>query len=74
MTATYDIWFRNPLDIMENILGNPEFAEQMDYVAKEVRGEDGERVYIDLMSGDWAWEQSVRCPLSYPILDSYLVG
>jgi hypothetical protein len=74
MTATYDVWFQNPLDVMENILGNPEFAEHMDYTVKEVRGEDGERIFVDLMSGDWAWEQSVRRPLPYSTPNSYGLG
>ncbi|KAJ3519338.1 hypothetical protein NMY22_g13253 [Coprinellus aureogranulatus] len=58
MEASYDVWYRDPLEVMEAQLGNPEFADHIDYAAKEVRGDDGQRLYTDLMSGDWAWEQS----------------
>lgn len=69
MTASYDVWFRNPLDVMEAQLGNPEFAEHIDWAAKQVKDENEKRQYIDLMSGEWAWEQSVRrLTFSFPII------
>ncbi|TEB25834.1 hypothetical protein FA13DRAFT_1636945 [Coprinellus micaceus] len=61
MTAKYEVWFRDPLEVMEAQLRNPEFANHIDYAAKEVKGaEDGKRQYVDLMSGDWAWERSTQ--------------
>ncbi|KAJ3497906.1 hypothetical protein NMY22_g19653 [Coprinellus aureogranulatus] len=56
--ADYEVWYRNPLDVLEGQISNPEFAEHMDWAAKVVKGQDGKRQYVDLMSGDWAWEQS----------------
>jgi hypothetical protein len=59
MTAKYDVWFQNPLTTIENQLANPDFEGAVDYAAKHVtRG--GKREYKDLMSGNWAWKQSVR--------------
>ncbi|KAJ2912313.1 hypothetical protein MD484_g8095, partial [Candolleomyces efflorescens] len=59
MAGEYDVWYRNPLDVMEAQLGNPEFAQYIDYSPKEVRDvKTGRRQYMDLMSGDWAWEQA----------------
>lgn len=57
-SASYEIWHRDPLRVMENQLGNPDFAKDMDYVPKQVY-KDGERQYTDLMSGNWAWQQAV---------------
>jgi hypothetical protein len=63
MTSEYDVWYRNPLDVMEAQLGNPEFASCIDYAPKEVKNAgNGQRQYIDLMSGEWAWEQAVIVP------------
>lgn len=59
MTAEYEVWFRNPLEVLESQLGNPEFAEHMDWAAKKIYSENGKRQFVDLMSADWAWEQSV---------------
>jgi Plavaka transposase len=57
-TATYEVWHRDPLRVMENQIGNPDFSKEMDYAAKQVF-KDGKRQYTDLMSGNWAWDQAV---------------
>ena len=58
-TAEYDLWFRNPRDIIKNILANPDLDGHVDYVAYQ-EFNDEQRQYGDVMSGDWAWRQSVR--------------
>lgn len=55
----YDVWYRNPLSVLRNQLGNPDYASEMDYAPKEVRDENDKRRYCDFMSGDWAWRQAV---------------
>jgi hypothetical protein len=71
MTTEYTIWYRDPRQLFRNMLGNPEFAEYMDYAPLRQFGpsEDGDefvREYENFMSGDWAWKQAVRpCILSY---------
>jgi hypothetical protein len=60
MLASYDVWFRDPQKILDNQLCNPDFNHEIDYAAKQVFGEDGQRKYQDLMSGQWAWNQSVN--------------
>lgn len=58
-TTKYDIWFRNPREVVKGILGNREFDGHIDYSAYQ-EFEDSKRRYCDMMSGDWAWRQSVR--------------
>ncbi|KAG1797820.1 uncharacterized protein HD556DRAFT_1306412 [Suillus plorans] len=36
---------------------NPEFAGGIDYAPRQVFGEQGQRVWTDLMAGNWAWGQ-----------------
>jgi hypothetical protein len=68
-TTVYDVWYRNPCRVIENILANPEFDGHIDYAAyREFNGE--KRQYGNMMSGNWAWRQSVRImrsafPLDY---------
>lgn len=65
MKKEYDVWFRNPLDVLEGQIGNPDFADEMDYAPKEVFGQKNKkRQYTDLMSGQWAWKQAVCFPSS----------
>lgn len=57
-TATYEVWHRDALQVMENQIGNSGFANEIDYAPKQVY-KDGKRQYTDLMSGNWAWDQAV---------------
>ncbi|KAG5649226.1 hypothetical protein H0H81_005273 [Sphagnurus paluster] len=57
MTASYEVWFRDPLKIMESQISNPNFDGEIDYAPKQVFGPDGQRIYRDMMSGNWSWEQ-----------------
>lgn len=57
----YEVWFRDPRKVIKAILGNSEFNGHIDYSAYQ-EFEGSQRQYRDMMSGDWAWRQSV-----YPI-------
>ena len=45
--------------VLEHQLVNPDFKGEIDYAAKVVVDEDGHRKVCDLMSGQWAFEQSI---------------
>jgi hypothetical protein len=60
MLAEYDVWYRCPLTMLEQQLGNPQFSSDIDYAAKVITDENGQREVGDLMSGQWAWDQSVE--------------
>ena len=59
MTASYEVWYRDPLCTMEQQIGNPDFAEEFDFAPKQIFDQDDKRQYTDLMSGNWAWQQAV---------------
>jgi hypothetical protein len=66
-TTEYEVWFRNPREVIKGILRNPEFDGHIDYSAYR-EFDDSQRRYCHMMSGDWAWRQSVRdIRLSYII-------
>ncbi|KAF9553011.1 hypothetical protein CPC08DRAFT_646180, partial [Agrocybe pediades] len=54
----YEIYFRDPLTVLKNQLGNRDFASEMDFSPKQVFDECGSRRYCDFMSGEWAWRQA----------------
>jgi hypothetical protein len=54
------VWFRDPREIIQDMISNPDFKDEVDYSAKRVFGAAGKREWKDFMSGNWAWEQSVR--------------
>ncbi|KAI5989293.1 hypothetical protein EDD15DRAFT_2198580 [Pisolithus albus] len=59
MHDEYDIWFRDPHEVVQNMLANPEFAKEMDYRPfREYDTKSSTRRWQDFMSGDWAWRQA----------------
>lgn len=61
MKAEYDVWFRNPRRLVQNLLSNPDFKSDFDYMLFQERV-DGVHRLQDFMSGNWAWNQAVRFP------------
>ncbi|KAF8328733.1 hypothetical protein F5887DRAFT_897430 [Amanita rubescens] len=56
---SYDVWYRDPLEIIKMQLGRRDFVGEIDFAPKEVRdSETNVRRYQDFMSGEWAWEQA----------------
>ena len=59
MTREHDVWYRNPREVIKNMLASTDFDGHIDYAAyQEFNGE--KRQYGNMMSGDWSWRQSVR--------------
>ncbi|KAI5998603.1 hypothetical protein EDD15DRAFT_2386521 [Pisolithus albus] len=59
MHDKYDVWFRDPHKVVQNMLANPEFANEMDYQPfREYDAKTSTRRWQDFMSGDWAWRQA----------------
>ncbi|KAG6818873.1 hypothetical protein H0H93_000723 [Arthromyces matolae] len=56
MTDKHEVWFRDPLLVLEDQLGNTEFAKELDVAPKRVF-RHGKRRYRDVLSGNWAWRQ-----------------
>lgn len=58
MNEGHEVWFRDPLSVVEDMFANPELFEKMDLAAKRVFRHN-KRQYKDVMSGNEAWDQSV---------------
>lgn len=59
MTSKYDVWCRNPLDVIRNLLANPEFKGEFDYAPYREFDHHLCRQYGNFMSGNWAWRHAV---------------
>lgn len=58
-TADYDIWFRDPRLLVQELIANPEFKGQFDFTPFQEYSADGQHRFENFMSGDWAWKQAV---------------
>jgi hypothetical protein len=59
MSEDYDVWYRDPHEVVLDMLARTDFNGEVDAAPFREYGADGKRVYHDFMSGDWAWKQAV---------------
>lgn len=59
MTVQQEVWYRDPRILVHGILANPDFKNDFDPCAYREYNFEGNHRYIDFMSGNWAWRQSV---------------
>ena len=62
MNGTYDVWFRDPRLVAQNMLANPDFEGEIDYAVTQQfeREVPHQRRLQNFMSADWAYAQAVR--------------
>jgi hypothetical protein len=59
MTDKHDVWFRDPLKLVHNMLSNADYKDEFDYAPFQEHNQDGNHQFQDFMSGNWAWKQCV---------------
>jgi hypothetical protein len=60
MLESYELWFRDPAHVFADLLANPDFDGEWDSAPLRQYDSSGDRVWKNLMSGNWAWQQCVR--------------
>ncbi|KAG1866909.1 hypothetical protein F4604DRAFT_1881740 [Suillus subluteus] len=59
MNQQFEVWYRDPREVAQNILANPDYVNKFDYCPFcEYSVDKDEHCYQDFMSGDWAWQQA----------------
>jgi len=65
MTTPTEIWYRNPRQLIHDIIGSPDFQDEIDYVPyHEYVGHQNNHRFHDFFSGDWVWKQAVSINIS----------
>ena len=59
MTDHHTIWYRDPNEVVKNLLANPDFVGEMKLGPHRDYDAAGQRQYSDFLSGDWSWAQAV---------------
>jgi hypothetical protein len=67
MDEKYEVWYRDPRKIVHNMLDNPDLHGEIHYASFRDYDEFEEREYMDFMSANFSWEQSVRM---FPLLST----
>jgi hypothetical protein len=59
--AKVELWYRDPVECIKEIIGNPAFKEFLAYAPERVfsdeKGQD--RIYDEMWTSDWWWETQV---------------
>jgi hypothetical protein len=69
MNTKFEAWFRDPQQLVANILSNPDFSNEFDTTPYHEYDEDKNHRFHNFMSGDWAWTQAVSDALITEYLD-----
>ena len=68
MTETYELCTRDSQTLLHHQLATTDFADKFNYKPYRHFNHKGDRVWSNLMSGDWAWKEAVRFYLCHHIL------
>jgi hypothetical protein len=61
LTEDVELWRRNPVDCVRELIGNPAFKEVMAYAPEKVfsNADGSNRVFDEMWTGDWWWNIQV---------------
>ncbi|KAF8883572.1 hypothetical protein BD779DRAFT_1612257 [Infundibulicybe gibba] len=64
MREDLELWYRNPIDCVKELIGNPAFKDYISYTPERVftshNGED--RILDEMWTGDWWWDTQCKLP------------
>ncbi|KAF7968708.1 hypothetical protein HWV62_29670 [Athelia sp. TMB] len=64
VTERHELWRRDPVECIRELIGNPAFEGCISYVPEMVYldSEGKSRVYDEMWTGDWWWKMQTRLP------------
>ncbi|KAH7919169.1 hypothetical protein BV22DRAFT_1134039 [Leucogyrophana mollusca] len=64
LTEELELWLRDPIGCIRELMANPAFADVMSYAPEKVYVDETEngRRYGEMWTGDWWWEMQGRLP------------
>ena len=55
------IWYRDPIEVIQNLFGNPLYKDDMVYAAEKHTDVHGHRLYSEMHWSNWWWDVQVCC-------------
>ncbi|KAG1898632.1 uncharacterized protein F5891DRAFT_1129435 [Suillus fuscotomentosus] len=64
LTEQHELWRRDPVECVRDLIGNPAFKDYLSYVPEQVFADpQGKtRVYDEMWTGDWWWNMQEHLP------------
>ena len=65
LTENVELWLRNPLECIRELIGNPVFQAYLKYAPEKLFGksDSSERIFGEMWTADWWWETQVSMDL-----------
>lgn len=62
-TEVVELWRRDPVDCIRELIGNPAFRDSMRYAPERLyKDKNGKnQVFDEMWTGDWWWKTQVSC-------------
>ena len=64
----WDVWYRDPQELINNMLQNPDFHDKFDYIPHQEYDLNGNHHFHNVMSGDWCWHEMVSKYILFPFI------
>ncbi|KZT21732.1 hypothetical protein NEOLEDRAFT_1181411 [Neolentinus lepideus HHB14362 ss-1] len=60
-----ELWTRDPLEVIRELLGNPAFKDAMVYAPEHVYTDEwrSKQIYDEMWTGDWWWKMQEKLPM-----------
>jgi hypothetical protein len=64
MTEDLELWKRDPVECVKELIGNPAFQNLVSYVPQRAYADKAglNRIFDEMWTGDWWWDTQVRNP------------
>ncbi|KAI0070727.1 hypothetical protein K474DRAFT_1738436 [Panus rudis PR-1116 ss-1] len=64
MRETVDLWRRDPVECVRELIGNPAYREAMAYTPERLYSDEhmGSRIFNEMHTSDWWWETQAALP------------
>ncbi|KAH9950697.1 hypothetical protein B0H21DRAFT_776616 [Amylocystis lapponica] len=66
MVETLELWKRNPVKCVKELIGNPAFREAIKYVPEKLYAHAGmrseDRIFDEMWTGNWWWDTQIKLP------------
>lgn len=64
MTEELEVWMRDPVECVKELMKNPTFRDHMAYMAERVYGtkdaKESSRIFDEMWTANWWWETQVQ--------------
>ena len=66
MSEELELWFRNPVECVRELIGNPVFRDHMVYAPEKLYEDESEdsQVWNEMNTGEWWWKTQVSSSFS----------